>query len=175
MGRLPNVLIAGAAKSGTTAMYFYLQNHPDIFFSRLKEPCFFSAQVFEFPGNGIGDEQKKITQTLTEYELLFRDAGNQKIIADASQDTLYYPETIPNIHKYLGDPAILIMLRNPIDRAFSAYGHLVRDNRERLSFEDSLQKEEQRIADRLEFQCGTISVEVYTPGRLNHSWNNSPG
>jgi hypothetical protein len=146
MNRLPNFLIAGAAKCGTTALYLYLQDHPDIFFSSMKEPCYFSAQVFNFPGNGIGDETKRFTQTFEEYEKLFQEATHQKIIGEASPDTVYYPETIPYIHQYLGDPAILIMLRNPVDRALSAYGHLVRDNRENLSFEEALHQEENRIA-----------------------------
>jgi hypothetical protein len=148
MIRLPNFLIAGAAKCGTTALYLYLHDHPDVFFSPMKEPCFFSAQVFKFPGNGIGDVTKRFTPTFEEYKKLFQEAGYQKIIGDASPDTVYYPESIPYIHQYLGDPAILIMLRNPVDRALSAYGHFVRDNRETLSFEDALKEEENRIENR---------------------------
>lgn len=165
MDILPNFLMAGAAKSGTTALYQYLFNHPDIFFSRAKEPSFFSAQFFSFPGDGIRDNLKYFTSTIDDYRRLYEDVSVQKIIGDASTDTMYFPECIPLIQRYLGDPAILFMLRNPVERAFSAYGHLVRDNRETLRFEDALQEEEKRIANHWNplwhyKRCGMYSNQI---------------
>lgn len=149
---LPNFLLVGAAKSGTTALYYNLKGHPDIFLSPVKEPCFFSAQILRLPQKGIGDEKKRFVKTFTDYCKLFADAGGKKAVGEASADTLYYYEkTIPVIKKYLEDPRIIILLRNPVDRAFSAYMHLVRDNREPLSFEDGLEQEEERI--RRDWQC----------------------
>ena len=143
---LPNFLIVGAGKSGTTSLYYYLKDHPDIFFSPIKEPCFFSAQILKLPQAGTGDERKYFANTFDNYLELFKDARDEKAIGEASADTLYYyNETIPMIHKYLGDPKIIIILRNPVDRAFSAYLHLLRENRETLSFEEGLKKEEERI------------------------------
>jgi hypothetical protein len=149
---LPNFLLVGAAKSGTTALYYHLKKHPEIFFSPVKEPCFFSGQILHLPQNGIGDEEKFFVKTFPEYCQLFAGAAKHKAIGEASADTLYYYEkTIPVIRRILGDPRVIILLRNPVDRAFSAYLHLVRDCREPLTFEDGLQQEEERM--RQDWQC----------------------
>ncbi len=144
--RLPNFLLVGAAKSGTTAFYYNMKGHPDIYWSPIKEPCFFSGQVLQLPQKGIKDNEKFFAKTFPVYCELFRGAGDKKAIGEASADTLYYyRRTIPLIKEILGDPRVIILLRNPVDRAYSAYMHLVRDNREFLSFEDGLKKEEERI------------------------------
>ena len=149
---LPNFLLAGAAKSGTTALYYQLKGHPEIYWSPMKEPCFFTAQVLRLPQPGTGDEKKVYVKTFADYCKLFGSANGKKAIGEASADSVYfYEKTIPVIKKTLGDPAIIILLRNPVDRAFSAYLHLVRDNRESLSFEAGLAREEERI--RQDWQC----------------------
>ena len=69
----------------------------------------------------------------------------------ASADTLYYyKSTVPFIKDFLGEPKILIILRNPVKRAFSAYKHLVRDGREHLTFEEGLIEEPDRISKNYE-------------------------
>jgi hypothetical protein len=149
---LPNFLLVGAAKSGTTALYYQLKGHPEIFCSPVKEPCYFSSQVLRLPQPGIGDEKKFYVKTYGDYCKLFEGTEGKKAIGEASADTIYfYEKTIPLIKQVLGDPRIIILLRNPVDRAFSAYLHLVRDNREALSFEEGLAREEERI--RQDWQC----------------------
>ncbi len=143
---LPNFLIVGVGKSGTTTLYYILKEHPDIFMSPVKEPCFFSAQFLNLPQKGIQDEKKLFVREFADYCTLFADVKNEKAIGEASADTIYYYEhTIPMIKQVLGEPRIIIMLRNPVDRAYSNYMHLWRDNREYLSFEDGLAQEEARI------------------------------
>jgi hypothetical protein len=143
---LPNFLIAGAAKSGTTSLYYYLKGHPDIYLSPVKEPCFFTFQTLDLPQQGIDDDKKFYIRTFEDYCRLFQGADGKKAVGEASADTVYfYEKTIPVIKRLLGDPAIIILLRNPVTRAFSAYTHLVRDNREPLSFEEGLALEEDRI------------------------------
>jgi len=149
---LPNFLVVGAAKSGTTALYYQLKGHPEIFCCPVKEPCYFSSQVLRLPQPGIGDERKLYVKTYADYCKLFEGAEGKKAIGEASADTIYfYEKTIPVIQQVLVDPRIIILLRNPVDRSFSAYLHLVRDNRETLSFEEGLAREEERI--RLDWQC----------------------
>lgn len=143
---LPNFLIVGAAKSGTTSLYYYLKGHPDIYLSPVKEPCFFTHQILDLPQKGIGDEKKFYAKTFEDYYQLFQGAEDKKAVGEASADSVYlYDKTIPVIKRVLGDPAIIILLRNPVDRSFSSYLHLVRDNREPLSFEEGLAEEEDRI------------------------------
>jgi hypothetical protein len=149
----PNLLLVGAAKSGTTSLYYYLNQHPDIFMSKVKEPRFITSQFLNLPQKGPGDKTtaRNAIKTWKKYKNLFKNA-DEKIIGEGSVDTLYYGiRSVEIIKKYLGNPKILMVLRNPIKRAYSAYKHLVRDGRETLNFAEALKKEEDRIKSNWEF------------------------
>lgn len=140
-------MMVGAAKSGTTAIATYLSKHPQVFLTPLKEPKFISSQFLTYPLNGPGDQwvQTIAFQNLSDYLKLYRNVREEEAIGEASVENLiYYREAIPLIQKYFGDVKIIIILRNPIDRAFSAYMHLCRDLRETLSFEEALEAETER-------------------------------
>lgn len=143
---LPNFLIAGAAKCGTTSLYHYLKQHPDVFMSNPKEPKFLSGRS-TWPGRGPGDDlvERSVIKSLRAYNALFEKAVGKAAIGEASVDTIFYPDySIPAIQRYLGDPKIIMILRDPVARAYSAYNHLVRDGRETLSFRKALDAEEGR-------------------------------
>ena len=143
--KLPNFLIAGAAKSGTTSLYYYLKQHPEIFMCSPKEPQFFLAQFARLPMNGIGDNKKNFVKNFHDYCKLFEKVTTEKAIGEASwSNRYYYEKTIPLIKKYLGNPRIIIMLRNPVERALSAHSNLIRQGREWLSFEKALEEEDKR-------------------------------
>ena len=73
------------------------------------------------------------------YKKLFQRVTGEKAVGESSVDNLYFPEqVIPLIKTLLGDVKIIIVLRNPVDRAFSAYKNLLRDGRETLTFEEGL-------------------------------------
>ena len=162
--KLPNLLIAGAAKCGTSSLHKYLDQHPQIFMSEAKEPRFISSQVSSFPLNGPGDDKVEAwyVKDYESYTKLFEGSEGYPIVGESSADTLYfYERTIPVIKQYLGDPKIIIMLRNPVKRAFSAYQHLVRDLREELSFEDGLREEPNRIRDNWELIYHYRAASLY--------------
>jgi hypothetical protein len=162
--KLPNFLIVGAAKCGTSSLHKYLDQHPDIFMSKVKEPRFISSQVSQFPLNGPGDHKVEAwyVKNYDDYVKLFEGAEQYPVVGESSADTLYfYKKTIPVIKQYLGDPKIIIMLRNPVKRAFSAYQHLVRDLREDLSFEDGLKEEPNRIANNWELIYHYRTASLY--------------
>lgn len=162
--KLPNFLLVGAAKCGTSSLHKYLDQHPEIFMSKVKEPRFISSQVTPFPLNGPGDHKVEAwyVKNYEDYLKLFEEAGDKQAVGESSADTLYfYKGTIPVIKQYLGDPKIIIMLRNPVKRAFSAYQHLVRDLREDLSFEDGLAQEQNRIRDNWELIYHYTAVSLY--------------
>jgi hypothetical protein len=166
MESLPNFLIVGAAKSGTTSLYCYLRQHPEIFLSANKEPKFFSSLVLKFPLRGPGDdfvEQHRMVKSWDVYRQLFADVGGAKAIGEASTDYLYYGrQAIPHIRQYLGDPRIVILLRNPVDRAFSSWRHLRRDGREpEPSFENALDAENERKLLNWEFIWYYKDVGLY--------------
>jgi hypothetical protein len=145
---LPNFLIVGAVKCGTTSLYYYLKQHPDVFMSKPKEPDFFFAQCFKIPTNGIGDDCKTVVQNFDEYCGLFEHTVGKNAIGEASHTNLnYHQKTIPLIKQYLGDPKIIIILRNPVERAFAAYAELTLEGREFLPFEEALRQEPKRIAE----------------------------
>lgn len=147
MNILPNFLVVGASKSGTSSLYHYLKQHPDIFLSeKQKEGRFFSQMVNCFDGPGDTIVEKTITKDVESYKLLFEGYNREKAIGDISPEYLYFHEqAIPLIKSTLGnDVRIIMILRNPVDRAFSAYTHFKRDKRESLSFEEALEKEMER-------------------------------
>lgn len=162
--KLPNLLIVGAAKCGTSSLHKYLDQHPEIFMSKVKEPRFISSQVTPFPLNGPGDHKVEAwyVKNYEDYVKLFEGSGDYPVVGESSADTLYfYQGTIPVIKQYLGDPKIIIMLRNPVKRAFSAYQHLVRDMREDLSFEDGLVEEHNRIKNNFELIYHYTTASLY--------------
>ena len=138
---LPNLLIVGAAKCGTTSLHNYLKQHPDIFMSKQKEPHFLI-------NSDIGEDRiHKAITVLEDYEDMFKTDSIYKYKGESSVMYLAFPEfSIKNIKKYL-DPnvKIIIMLRNPVERAFAGYLHNLRYNpSENLSFEEALEKSEAR-------------------------------
>lgn len=147
--RLPNFLVVGAPKAGTTSMHRYLSEHPAIYVPPKKGLHYFTYDHLREKINGPGDREAiaGFCKTFPEYESHFADVPSQcQAIGDASPSYLYFSSCIPQIQKYLGSSTkIIIMIRNPIDRAFSMYLHLVRAKRETLSFYDALQAEDDRL------------------------------
>jgi len=143
---LPNFLIVGAAKAGTTSIYKYINNHPQIFMSKVKEPCFM-VYADEEPTFTKGRSDFFVNK-YEDYINLFKGTDNYKIYGEASTPYLYfYNQTITNLKKYIPEYRkirILIVLRNPIDRAFSQFMMNKRDMTEDLSFEEAIDKEDER-------------------------------
>ncbi len=164
--RLPNFLLAGAAKCGTTSIASAMAQHPDIYMSPIKEPKFFTAQFLDFPLRGPGDSfvENFTIKTFDDYQQLFKRVKDETAIGDASVDNLYfYRRVIPLIKRYLGDIKIIIVLRNPVERAFSAYKNLLRDSRETLNFEDALAREADRRRRGYEYLWRYLDVGFYYP------------
>jgi hypothetical protein len=154
MSNKPDFLIVGAAKAGTTSLYYYLKQHNQVWFPELKETKYFSSKIKPYPQKGIGDwsiDNAAITNSKDYYQL-FSNCPNGKIKGEASPDYLLFSKKVaPLIYEELGDVPIIISVRNPIDRAFSAYMNLVRDNREHLDFRRALNEEEKRINSNWDF------------------------
>lgn len=143
---LPNFLIIGSAKAGTTSLYYYLKQHPDVYMSSVKEPRFFAleneALTFQNPDRGINETS---VTTLDVYTKLFGDVDHEKAIGEASPLYLYSPKAVERVRHYIPDAKLIAILRNPVDRAYSCYTHLIREGFETLSFRDALKEEEKRI------------------------------
>jgi hypothetical protein len=148
----PNFLIIGAPKSGTSSLYNYLQQHPDIFMSSVKEPHFFVYQADDkIEGYGPGDRntvQRLFFTDPDRYHALFKEGADKPARGEASAMYIYYPVTPLRIKDAIPDVKLIAVLRNPVERAHSSYLHMVREGRETCaSFEAALQEEEARIQD----------------------------
>jgi|SRR5215217_5215722 hypothetical protein len=144
---MPNFLIIGAQKSGTTSLYEYLKQHPQIYMSPLKEPRFFAFEGEKptFVGPGDQDLYKDVVSDLEDYRALFQGVSKETAIGEASVVYLYFPRTPERIRHHIPDVKLIAVLRNPIERAYSAFLHLTRDRKEPLSdFASALQAEDER-------------------------------
>lgn len=106
---LPNFIIIGAAKSGTTSIYHYLKQHPQIFMCPIKEPNFFSSNPCNY--------------TIKEYENLYKGTIDEKAIGEASPSYLRSYETPMKIKQLIPHCKIIIILRNPMERLFSDFNY----------------------------------------------------
>ena len=159
---LPNFLVVGAAKSGTTSLFNYLNQHPQIFIPAIKECRFFSQMPRNQKGLGAEKFQNEGIRDWEEYQRLFQGRKESRL-GDISNDYLYfYQKSIQNIKAYLGsDVKIIISLRNPIDRAYSNYLHAIREGWENLSFEEAIKAEQTRIAQGWAWPYHYVKVGLY--------------
>lgn len=148
---MPNFLVFGAAKSGTTSIYKYLEQHPDVFMSSFKEPGFFAFEGETPTLNGPGAQKwvdKWVVTDLESYQKLFANYQGEKAIGEASPYYIYYQKTAATIHQHVPEMKLIAILRNPVDRAFSNYVWAVRDRAENLTdFQDALAAEDDRIKE----------------------------
>ena len=146
---IPNFIVVGASRAGTSYLDRFLIQHPDIYLPSRREANFFATSDFPFLFNGPGDEEMntEIIRTWDRYEMLFDEVTQERAIGESSVFYLYYPGTAQRIYQTRHTMKIIIMLRNPVDRAFSAYTYLLRENRETLTFEEALKEEPRRKSE----------------------------
>lgn len=134
--RKPDFFVVGAAKAGTSSLYDYLSQHPDIFMPDLKEPHFFSEWR---PPTPAPDD-------LDGYLSLFEGVPGGARAGEASTSYLCSAEAPTRLKRFRPDAKIVVVLRNPVERAYSQYWNHVRDSVETLSFEEALEAEPERAA-----------------------------
>lgn len=155
---LPNLLILGAAKSGTSSLYTYLGQHPQVFMSPFKEPTFFVWEGREYDIRGPGVEQigKDMVKDIDSYLRLFSGGRHQRIRGEASTGYLHTPGVAERIRHHVPEAKLMAILRNPIDRAYSAFLHARRSGMEPISnFEQALDDEPHRV------RTGWIGLTTY--------------
>lgn len=133
---MPNFLIIGANKAGTTSLYRYLEQHPDVYMSPVKEPAYFAPIMRMRAG-----DSPRLPQTLEEYTALFDGVEGETAIGEASTAYLPNDHAADLIREAIPHVRLVAILRNPLDRAFSAYGMHVAWGDEDLSFGDAIAAE----------------------------------
>ena len=146
---MPNFVVIGAAKSGTTALHRYLKQHPEIFMSQQKELRFFpfEGQMPTFRGPGDRAYMEIVIKTIEDYRACFAQGAEYPARGESSPLYLYYPRTAERIRHYIPDAKLIAILRHPADRAYSQFLMKVRDGHEPLCFEDALAAEEKRVSN----------------------------
>ena len=130
--RWPNFIIIGAGKSGTSALDYFLGQHPEIFMSKKKEPNFFSLQgvdpdSYEFPEARAYHFQSVYEKS--PYLDLFKDARGDQATGENSNLYMVEERTAKRIRETLPDVRIIAMIRQPADRLFSRYQHMLREDK----------------------------------------------
>ncbi len=127
---LPDFLVIGAARSATTSLHYYLDQHPSITMSSIKEPNFFAFDHDVDPPRPLFDPTSSmVTKSISSraaYEELFAHARPGDVLGEASPLYLYVRETPEQIERVLGEARFIAILRNPIDRAYSHWLHIRR-------------------------------------------------
>ncbi len=161
---LPNFLIIGAAKSGTTSLYRYLEQHPQIYVNG-KEPGFFAYEGQTVQLGGPEDQERfnrRVVTDLNAYEALFDGISTELAYGESSVAYLYIENTAHRIKQHVPDMRLIAILRDPVDRAFSSYLHLRRDGREPIAnFTLALQEENKRIQANWDYLWRYVQMGFY--------------
>jgi Sulfotransferase domain len=145
---LPDFLVIGAQKSGTTALYTYLRRHPSIVGPFWKEICFFDRHWWRGEAWYRG-------------QLPLRSRG--KLVGEASPSYIFHPLAPARVSALVPDVRLIVLLREPTARAYSHYQHEVALAREPLSFEDALDREDERLR-------GEVERLVADPRAFSRAW-----
>ncbi len=129
----PNLFIPGAAKSGTSSLHNVLNQHEEIYMSKVKEPHFFSHPEFY-----TSEREKR------NYQSLFEEGGNCKYRGESSTGYMVFPNVIERLKKDVPNPRFIFILRNPIDRAFSHYHWVKSMGNEKAEFWGAFETDRQR-------------------------------
>ena len=136
---LPNFFIVGAPKCGTTALYAYLAQHPDVFMSDPKEPHYFGSDL---------DFRYRRRPSDQQYRSYFAGAGDRRRIGEGSVWYLYSECAADEIGQAVPDARIIVMLRDPVEMIPSLHSQFVYNGHEDLALADALAAEEDRAQGR---------------------------
>lgn len=145
----PNLFILGAAKAGTTTLHDCLAAHPEIYMTRVKEPQFFSHDdVYSRGIDWYRDE-------------FFAGSAAYRVRGESTPHYLFYEKAAQRIAKDLPTSALrfIVMVREPVARAYSLYWNMVAEGMEDLSFEQALAAEDERSRDVALQHEGAVSVQ----------------
>lgn len=145
---MPNFLIIGAPKAGTTSLYAYLKQHPQIYMPPVKEPHFFALDNRGVSFQGPGDQTRlaSAVHQLETYKNLFTGVKDEIAIGEASTNYLGSRCAPERIKQLIPEVKLIAVLRNPIDAAYASYLHLMRNGDEFIKdFSVALQAEPERI------------------------------
>lgn len=134
-----NFLVCGVQKGGTSALDGYLRSHPDVCMADVKEPHFFDREKI------FTDKEPDYSK----YHKYFHLCGNKKAVGESTPIYIYWKEAIPRIWQYNPQMKLIILLRNPIERAYSHWNMERVRGKELLAFGDAIRNEIERCREAL--------------------------
>ena len=137
---LPEFIIIGSQRSGTTSLYNYLAGHPYVLPAIVKEVHFFDLAF----NNGLNWYRGHFPFTTNGKD------GQRIITGEASPYYIFHPHAPGRIARIFPGMKIILLLRNPVDRAFSHYQHEASLGFERLPFDEAVEKESSRLQGEIE-------------------------
>ena len=153
---LPDFVIIGTMKGGTTSMFQYLAQHPQVHPPFRKEIKFFDIH---YP-KGLGWYRSHFPLSLK-----MKDGG---LTGEATPYYLFHPLAATRMAKDLPKAKLIIMLRNPVDRTYSHYNHMVRVGREPLAFDDAIAAEPERLAGEAEKIIADPNYSTFMHGHYSY-------
>ncbi len=148
-----NFMIVGAQKAGTTALASFLSKHPDVFTMPEKEAHFFSNDAFFSEGKA----------NYTGYHLLFKQYAGEKAVGEATPNYMFNPKAGERLRDYNPGLKLILLLRHPVDRAYSQYMMNVDRKKETLSFSEAIHEERTRLFAALgDFEMGISPYVLYS-------------
>lgn len=163
----PSFLVAGVAKSGTTSLAHYLRQHPDVFVAREKESHHFAFAGRDPGFTGPGDDaeiNRLVIPELDRYLRCFSDVRREKAVGEASVYYVYRPESLERALAFNPEMRFVVVLREPLARAYSAYSHNRRDEWEPVGdFAAAVAEEDARVANGWSYGWHYARVSDYAP------------
>ena len=159
---LPDFIIIGAQKSGTTSLYDLISKHPGVIPTRHKELHYFSSTKYEW-----GTRWYRLNfPTKLEKRILEKKLNYRIITGEATPNYILHPNTKKRIKNLIPKTKIIVILRNPADRAYSHYNHNVERKLENLSFEEAIREKrfegkEDKIYDDRFFEASNYMMYSY--------------
>ncbi|MUL39037.1 sulfotransferase [Gloeocapsopsis sp. AAB1 = 1H9] len=148
---MPDFLIIGAQKAGTSSLYYYLKQHPQIYMSPIKELHFFTYEGEKSNrsfSTAKHNESFAVVDNIEDYQKIFQAAPESSLVGEASPSYIYAPKAAERIKYHIPNAKLIAILRHPAERAYSNFLHAIRQNHEPLQdFKQALQQEETRIRD----------------------------
>jgi len=179
---LPNFFVVGATKAGTTSLYHYLDQHPQIYMSPIKEPSYFASEVR--PENFADEYRQELRESLVmvqeflngpmqekrfgglifdweDYGRLFRNVTDQKAVGEASVCYLWSKTAARDIASRIPDAKIIMILRDPAERAFSQYLDSLTGGRTLKSFRRHVEMSMQSTSTKFEVMNPFLELGRY--------------
>ena len=140
-GAFPDFIIIGAQKAGTTFLYHLLSQHPNVEPATKKEVHYFDTGF----GKGVDWYRSHFPQTEETAGEREETAGERVLTGEASPYYLYHPHAARRVAETVPGARLIVLLRDPVERAHSDYQHKAREGRDRLGFKGAIEIEEERL------------------------------